>query len=491
MSAPRRWRPTKMVRPSSRRPPAAERRVWVARWGFALALAIPPAAAHANGALPATIQILLPPDAPGTTIVATTFGLITSTDGGARWRWTCEHDFGDQGSAYQLAAPPGVRLFALVTEGLAASDDLACGWSLVMDRQTALPFDYFPDPTDARRILALGLVRGAAERTSVLLELYRGAADAAPALHVLYTAPPGEALTTLEIARPGPRPGAGRTYATLATANGTGPARVVRSDDAGRTWTVMTPAPAVTDLGILAVDPADPGRLYLRVVTDTGDELHVSDDGGQTLRPALRPGRTMSAFVALPNGHLLVGWVDPAGGYLDRSSDGGRTFTPLAAPFRPRALAERGGQIYAATDLGIDRDALVASDDEGASWRPVMRLGEVGAIDGCARSACAASCVSLAARGVLAGGICAAAPPIEDGAAADAAADAGPSPDARTPAATTDSGCTCRLGPGPSPNALLVLALGGLVARAVRSLTRSRRSARRVPHRRRDPPPPR
>ena len=104
--------PTMTARPSSSRPPAEQA---VARSSRALALALTVAAvlapgqARANGALPATIQALLPPDAPGTTIVATTFGLITSIDGGARWRWTCEHALGDQGSAYQLAAPPAVR----------------------------------------------------------------------------------------------------------------------------------------------------------------------------------------------------------------------------------------------------------------------------------------------------------------------------------------------------------------------------------------------
>ena len=100
-----------------------------------------------------------------------------------------------------------------MTEGLAASDDSACGWSLVMDRQAVLPYDHFPDPGDARRILALGLVRGAPERTSVLVELLLGGAVLPATPRVLYSAPPGETLTTVEIARAAP----GRTYATLVT----------------------------------------------------------------------------------------------------------------------------------------------------------------------------------------------------------------------------------------------------------------------------------
>src|SRR3981189_1117880 len=80
------------------------------RWPAAalLAACLVPAPASANGALPATIQVPLPPAAPPTTVVRTNFGLISSTDGGGSWRWTCEHDRGSQGRAYQLAAPPGV-----------------------------------------------------------------------------------------------------------------------------------------------------------------------------------------------------------------------------------------------------------------------------------------------------------------------------------------------------------------------------------------------
>src|SRR5262245_60647608 len=45
--------------------------------------------AHANGALPASLGILLPADKPQEVVLATNFGLIISRDAGATWLWTC------------------------------------------------------------------------------------------------------------------------------------------------------------------------------------------------------------------------------------------------------------------------------------------------------------------------------------------------------------------------------------------------------------------
>ena len=78
------------------------------------------------------------------------------------------------------------------------------------------------------------------------------------------------------------------------------------------------------------------------MVTGAGDSLALSDDGGQTLRTVRAPGRIMSSFARLGDGHLLVGWIDIDRGYLDRSTDGGETFTTLATTLHTSALAERG-----------------------------------------------------------------------------------------------------------------------------------------------------
>src|SRR3954466_1243783 len=111
--------------------------------------------AHANGALPATTQILLPASEPKTIIIGTNFGLVSSHDDGASWEWICEHDEGLQGGQYQLTAAPAVRVLGLASMGLVRSENGGCGWSVILDQSNGIAFDYFPDPTAPDHALAL------------------------------------------------------------------------------------------------------------------------------------------------------------------------------------------------------------------------------------------------------------------------------------------------------------------------------------------------
>lgn len=427
-------------------------------FGLSLGLA---GAAHANGALPATIQVLLPPAAPKTVIVSTNFGLITSTDGGATWSWICEHDVGLQGNAYQVTAAPATRVLALSNDGLVATDDSACTWNKLMGLDVVIPFDYFPDPTDANHLLALGILRSQ-QRGFAVMEL-KSTAVPMPPLTMLYAAPAGQELNTLEIARSNPK----IIYATLSTAGNTQPAGVARTEDGGVTWTVTTPDPTITELGILAVDSDDPNKLFFRVAADDGDRLFVSTDGGKTVRNALSPKLTMSGFSRLSNGHVLIAFLDIDHGYIYRSIDGGMTFPLLPSTIHPRSMAERAGRVYATTDVNLDKYALGYSDDEGATWKRAMGLEDVVASKTC-NAACAYSCNSLLSRKVFAPGACG---PMDGGAVdggdggvdapepvADAAA---PEPDAPAPIAKPKSS-GCAYGTEVTPTGLGSLLVVGL-----------------------------
>jgi MYXO-CTERM domain-containing protein len=401
--------------------------------------------ARANGALPATIQVLVPPDAPATTIVATNYGVISSTDDGGHWRWICEHGLGQQGKAYQLTAPPRGRLLGLATEGLIASDDLACGWTL-LDQQLVIPLDYFPDPTRGERVAVLGISRQQ-QRVYQIAEL----GSAAP--RILYTAPAGQRLSTVEIARSDGQV----LYATLIPDDPTAAASIARSGDGGATWTVLTPAPPARDLGILAIDAADARRLFLREVASDGDRLLISEDAGQTLRTLRAPGRVMSAFRPLASGHLMVAWLDVDRGYLERSSDG-TTFVTLAPAFHASALAERAGRLYAGLDHFADGYVLAASEDEGDTWRRVMGLSDVVAGECAAAPECAGICRGLITRKVFTPATCGIPPDAGVDAAVDAGVvDAAPAADAAAP--TSGGGCSCRVGRESHPRAFFVLVL--------------------------------
>src|SRR5678815_2464803 len=61
---------------------------------LALCLGIAAGVAHANGRFPATIDVHFKPGDPDVIALQVTWGLITSTDGGATWHWSCEEAVG-------------------------------------------------------------------------------------------------------------------------------------------------------------------------------------------------------------------------------------------------------------------------------------------------------------------------------------------------------------------------------------------------------------
>ena len=142
-----------------------------------------------------------------------------------------------------------------------------------------------------------------------------------------------------------------------------------RSTDGGRTFTRRHDA----ELGAVAVDPADPDHLIAG-----GRRLHVSEDGGATLRPAfyadlelaiedivfdpVRPGVAYAAAAcSYPSGL-------PRGGRgVLRTTDGGRTWGSFAAGLddlcvHALAVAPDGRTLFAATGrTGVQRMRLVGN----------------------------------------------------------------------------------------------------------------------------------
>jgi MYXO-CTERM domain-containing protein len=105
---------------------------------------------------------------------------------------------------------------------------------------------------------------------------------------------------------------------------------------------------------------------------------------------------------------------------LFRSRDGGATFEMVPNPPRIRALSQRGGVVYAATDNFGDGYALGTSNDEGTTWHAAMSYGQIQAIIPCLRAdaQCQASCQALAGQGTTSPGmiweatVCSADPPV-------------------------------------------------------------------------------
>lgn len=146
------------------------------------------------------------------------------------------------------------------------------------------------------------------------------------------------------------------------------------SRDGGESWEVVGPAPQ--GLIDLAASSKDPGTLY--AATQGG--LLRSEDGGKTWQDAywlrqpatmvhVTPGGAVYAFLA---GTGLIRTTEPALSWQTVSQDGfGRAY-PLHFAVDPSS----GSQLYAISlDPESKAQAILSSEDGGATWAPLDQAG--------------------------------------------------------------------------------------------------------------------
>jgi hypothetical protein len=434
--------------------------------------------ARADGAFPESYQVVLPADRPQQIIASTNFGLIISDDGGATWTWTCEQKPTNGAQLYGVSAPPLDRLLAASpTTGLAYSDDGSCSWtSSGGSLETALAPDFFADPTNPLRVWAVAAPPdNLAIATMVVSSADGGKTFGAPA----FTAPSGAILVSVESARSDPQ----TVYVAGYTIQGVHPF-LARSRDGGATWTSLDVEPSLgaNNFRIVAVDPADARTLTVRVFETSGDSLAISHDGGQTFAQAIKTSGQLTGYVRTDSGTILVSAAEGTEGVGFRSTDG-MTFGPwtpkttnaagvpdvsadggaLRAP-HIRALATRGGKIYAAAKNFSDDWALGVSTDDGVTFARIMRYDDVRAIRACVQAVCWDSCASASTlQAVWPKAVC------------------GPSPDAPPeappePPAPSSTGCGCSVSDALGPaGTLVVFAAACLAFLRRRSSTDDRR----------------
>ncbi len=331
--------------------------------------------ALADGAFPDEFSIHFPLDAPHRILVGANFGLLVSEDDGATWRYSCE-PWIVAGSNAALANN-SVSFYQVTRDGaylatsinLTRSSDVACTWPTSTGAASGQRImDVFPDPNDASFVLAIVVVLNPTTVTSFLLASSDGGKTFDPT-HLYETA---DLLTGVEIASSKP----GVVYATTISLSG-GPARFLASPDRGATWTSTTlPTPAATEPRILAIDPADEKKVYLRVSGATSDSILMTDDGGQSFGTILPPiGTALSSFLRAGDGTLYAGTRT---GQLYVQPPGVNGFTARSAPHL-RCLGQRPGstRIYACTDMVADGYSVAFSDDQGASFQRVMSFREL------------------------------------------------------------------------------------------------------------------
>jgi hypothetical protein len=337
---------------------------------FVLVLLLLPAFARANGAFPDSLGLLLPRDRSHQILLTTNFGILRSDDDGEHWEWVCEEAIGYGGFLYQIGAPPADRLFAVTSDGLRVSDDTGCSWRSAGGVVSAS--DVYPDFTDQERVLAIGqALDPAVNRTAGAVYASKDGGDH---FESILGATFGKHLASLEIARSDPQV----LYVASATYDaGQWRPALARSLDAGESWQsheLFDRTGGVVPY-ILAIDPGDPNRLYLRLKgLMSSDQFAIYDAAADTLTGMLPLNSAMSAFLLRSDGALIIGAMT-GGAWI--TTDQGVSFSRWADTLHLRALAERDGRIYAGTNHLQDGFALAVSDDAGASWQPLLRFEQI------------------------------------------------------------------------------------------------------------------
>jgi hypothetical protein len=354
--------------------------------------------ARADGAFPDSQGLMLPADKPNQIMLATTFGVIMSIDGGQTWTYSCEMmTNGNLAALYNIGPAPHDRVFAVSDLALIYTDDLACTWGKSGGMLAGkAPVDYFPDPSNANRVWA-ALPPAVSTAPYTIVE----SMDAGATFTMgRFTAVVGDTITGVEISKSD----ANTAYVTLRGATNFAPKLAV-TKDGGTTWTThdLSTMAAIGNgnIRLVAIDPTTPNKIFLRVQIPSGatkgDGIALSLDGGATFvspPPISVPGGVLNAFTRLGSGTLLAAGIDGVRNVIFRSTNGGTSFTELDAPL-VRGLGQRDGIAYASSsdDVNVDNTfALAKSNDDGLTFQPILHFADVQAISSCVKTICADDC---------------------------------------------------------------------------------------------------
>ena len=344
---------------------------WVAAGG---AFVLGAATASAHGRFPQAGQVVVDPNDEARIWVRTTYGLITTDDGGGRWRWICPEGVGFDGDKED--PPVGFMndgsLLAGTFDGLSITKD-GCDFVFppLMEGRFVIDLAVEPSFTSAIALSSNGVAADTFE-----VRLY-DTSDNGDSWTEIGTAPPSDFLAlTLGVAPSDPQ----RVYLTGRDGTAGAYAGVLqRSDDRGESWTrldVPGTAGGVALPYMGQVDPDDADRVYLGVVEQQMGEvvnftLLVSEDGGASFTSIFERQEAMSGFSLSPDGSTIAVGGAEAGLWLASSDD--YMFSKVNE-IHVRCLTWVDSGLYACADQFIDGYNLARSDDGGQTFTPLSEL---------------------------------------------------------------------------------------------------------------------
>lgn len=293
--------------------------------------------AVANGRFPRGEHVIEYPSDPNKLLLAATYGLVTTQDGGKDWRYICEAGFsffppeaGFNGDPL-VALTAQESLLASVQLRVTKSSDNGCEWTKVLDLPEITVDDIATAPSN--RDVGVAIVRSLPANYQVY-----GTTDGGSTWK-----PIGTPLTMLKIAYTidlDPKDPNHIMVTGITDFDETKESGVfLDSTNNGMTWT-MTTIPKTNIASppyIAAVHPQDPKKIFVRTdewpsdgagANYAHDALLYSKDGGRTWTEVLRAmgpdgGAKLFGFALSPDGNtVLAGYGDPVDGggrNVDRS----------------------------------------------------------------------------------------------------------------------------------------------------------------------------
>ena len=357
------------------------------RAGLPLLLALHAPSARAHNGYPDTTSLTVRHEHPEDLLLGATFGAVISHDAGKTWRWLCPEALGYGGWRPEtyLWQPDGTLLAATGAD-LIRSRDAGCTW-------TAHEF-FTPKDKKAKALWPISLASLASHperlwvttsRSGTHNGLYRSD-DGGETFVPTTLGSDTDVYPSVKIAPSRPQ----RLYVSASTPDGV---RLLRSDDAGATWTSLAPdlskiatSPRPYDLFVLRVSDTDPERLWARVseTTSTGLWTYIleSGDGGRSFRSIVHPAQQEHDGLDEPFINLEVSasgdtvWAATQT-TLYRVRAGDTRATRLSLPDGNACADRQDGQLYVCGASRLHDWALATTRDEGDTYTPLFNLPDM------------------------------------------------------------------------------------------------------------------
>jgi photosystem II stability/assembly factor-like uncharacterized protein len=307
--------------------------------------------------------IVVPRRPSGTAFAATEDGLYRTTDGGSSWAPVKQGpEWAVIGALAVSDSDPKTLYAALASNGIYRSTDGGASWTRVAVTPEDIAFvdSLAVHPRSPQTVYAGTFNQGVLKTTDGGAHWSTSLPSGIRAKAFAIDASPAGKIYVGAAADPDP---AGR---------GIDPGGVLRSTDAGASWTRVNQGLGGLDAASAAIDPGNPDVLV--AATSNLGVFRTRNQGARWSRttvglpPIQNLGVQISRVLAPEPGVFYA--VDPNTSELWRSLDGGLAWSPLPGPPGGidllRADPLRPATLYAQTPQGLQRSA-----DRGVTWAPL------------------------------------------------------------------------------------------------------------------------